>query len=86
MLTVIGGGLALLGVFVSFGWLWGVNAAGVALGATVFVPVWLLVAVVNMWVGASRAGYSAREELLILLIVFLAPAVAAIAVWRFSHT
>ena len=41
------------------------------------VPAWLLVAAVNMWVGVAHAGYSAREEFPILLLVFAVPAVAA---------
>jgi len=85
VLMVMGGGLILLGVFILFGWLWGASAAGMALAARVFVPVWLLVAGVNMWVGVSHAGYSVREEFPILLLVFAVPAIAAaIAVWRLS--
>jgi hypothetical protein len=81
----MGGGLILLGVFILFGWLWGASAAGMALAARVFVPVWLLVAGVNMWVGVSHAGYSVREEFPILLLVFAVPAIAAaVAVWRLS--
>jgi hypothetical protein len=87
VLMVIGGGLVLLGVFVLFGWLWGANAAGMALAAKVFVPAWLLVAGVNMWVGVAHAGYSAREEFPILLLVFAVPAIAAgVAVWQLSRT
>lgn len=87
VLMVMVGGVVLLGVFVLFGWLWGANAAGMALAAKVFVPVWLLVAAVNMWVGVSLAGYSAREEFPILLLVFSVPAIAAgIAVWRLSQS
>lgn len=86
ILLVIVGGLILQGIFVLFGWLWGGSAAGMALAAKVFVPVWLLVATANLWVGVSHAGYSVREEFPILLIVFLVPAaLAAIAVWRLSH-
>jgi hypothetical protein len=84
---VMGGGLVLLGVFVLFGWLWGASAAGMALAAKVFVPAWLLMASVNMWVGVSHAGYSVREEFPILLLVFAVPAiVAGIAVWRLSQS
>jgi hypothetical protein len=84
---VIGGGLVLLGTFILFGWLWGANAAGMALAAKVFIPVWLLIAIVNLWVGVSHAGYSVREESPILLIVFFVPAaVAALAIWRLSQS
>ena len=45
---------------------------------------WLVVTAVNMWIGVSKAGYSVAEELPILALLFLMPAVAAILVrWRF---
>ena len=82
VLLVIVGGIVLLGVFVLFGWLWGASAAGMALAAKAFVPAWLAVAAINMWVGVSHAGYSVREEFPILLGVVARPAVlAALAVW-----
>ena len=77
MALVMGAGVLLLVVFVMFGWLWGASAGGMAMAAKVFVPVWLLVAAVNMWVGVSHAGYSVREELPILAIVFAVPGVIA---------
>jgi hypothetical protein len=84
---VIGGGIALLGIFLLFGKLWGGDIAGMALAGKAFIPVWLLVAVTNLWVGVTHAGYSVREELPILLIVFLVPAaVAALAIRFFSHS
>ena len=86
MLLVIVGGLALLGVFTLFGWLWGASTAGMALAAKAFVPVWLLVATANLWVGVAHAGYSVREELPILLVVFAVPAAAAaVTVWWLSR-
>ncbi|CAI1120536.1 hypothetical protein [Serratia entomophila] len=86
VLLVIGAGVILLGIFILFGWLWGASVAGMALAAKIFVPVWLLMAVVNMWVGVAHAGYSVRTELPILLLVFAVPAiVAAVAFWRFAH-
>jgi hypothetical protein len=82
VVLVIVGGLVQLGVFVLFGWLWGANAAGMALAAKVFVPAWLAVAAANMWVGVQVAGYGVREEAPILLLVFAVPALAAgLAVW-----
>ena len=86
MLMVIGGGLVLLGVFVLFGWLWGASAACMALAAKVFVPAWLAVAVANLWVGVAQAGYTVRQELPILLVVFIVPAVAVgLAAWQLSR-
>lgn len=82
VLLVIVAGLALLGVFTLLGWLWGASGAGMALAAKAFVPAWLIVAATNMWVGVTHAGYSVREELPILLLVFALPAaVAAGLVW-----
>ena len=86
MLMVIGGGIVLMAVFLLFGKLWGNDAAGMALAAKVFIPVWLLVAITNLWVGVSHAAYTMRDELPILLIVFMVPAaLAAFAIWRLSH-
>jgi len=82
MLMVIGAGIVLLGVFLLFGRLWGGDAAGMALAAKAFIPAWLAIAVANLWIGVSHAGYSMREELPILLLVFIVPAaVAALAIW-----
>jgi hypothetical protein len=48
-----------------------------------FVAVWLLVTAANMWVGVNRAGYSAAEELPILLLLFGVPALTAIVLkWK----
>ena len=83
---VIAGGLALLSIFVLFGWLWGASAAAMALAAKVFVPAWAAMALVNMWVGISHAGYSVRQEAPILLLVFVLPAIAAgVVAWQLSR-
>jgi len=53
-------------------------ALALALGA------WLVITGFNMWIGVSKAGYSVREELPILLLLFAVPAVFAFVVrWRF---
>ena len=83
MLLVIIGGVVLLGVFALFGKLWGADAAGMALGAKVFVPVWLVVCLVNMWIGVTKAGYTVAQELPILLVVFAVPAALAVTLaWQ----
>ena len=80
---VLLGGVGLLAIFSLFGWLWGASAAGVALAAKCFVPVWLVIATVNMWIGVTHAGYSWREELPIFALVFALPALAAgMLAWR----
>lgn len=85
MAQVIAGGVLLLAVFSLFGKLWGTGAPDIALAAKAFVPVWLLIALVNMWVGVTKAGYSVAQELPILLVVFAVPAAAAtLVIWHFA--
>jgi hypothetical protein len=80
------GGIVQLGVFVLFGWLWGANAATMALGAKLFVPVWFVVAAVNCWIGVAHAGYSLKDELPIMALNFLVPAiVAGILAWQLTR-
>lgn len=87
MAMVMGAGVLLLVVFVLFGWLWGASIAGMALAAKAFVPMWFLLACLNMWVGVTHAGYTVRDELPILLLVFAVPAiVAGVAIWQLSRS
>ncbi len=86
MAMVICGGIVLLGLFMLFGKLWGGTTLDLVLAAKVFIPIWLIVSVTNLWVGVTKAGYSVRDELPILLIVFAVPTVAAaIAIWRLAR-
>ena len=56
-----------------------------ALAALIFIPIWLGAALINMWIGVSRAGYSVAEELPIFLVVFAIPTVVALFIWwKFS--
>jgi hypothetical protein len=83
---VIVGGFALFGIFLLFGKLWGTAPAALALAAKAYIPFWLVVCVVNMWIGVSKAGYTVRDEAPVLLIVFIVPAVlAGLAIWRLSR-
>ncbi|MFN3580416.1 MAG: hypothetical protein ACK4VV_08095 [Pseudomonas sp.] len=85
MLLVILGGTALLGIFTLFGKLWGHDIAGIASAARYFIPVWLIIALVNMWVGVTKAGYTVVQELPILVVVFLIPsALAAFVAWQLA--
>lgn len=87
MLMVILGGVVLLGLFLLFGQLWGTAPASLVTAAKIFVPVWLCVAIVNLWVGVSKAGYTIAQELPILLLVFAIPALLALAaIWHFSRS
>ncbi|NTZ63220.1 hypothetical protein G6L24_23140 [Agrobacterium tumefaciens] len=87
MLMVIAGGVVQLGVFLLFGKLWGGDATGPAMAAKLFIPAWLVVSIANLWVGVSYAGYSVRDELPILLVVFVVPAIVAVVViWQISRS
>lgn len=77
-LLVILGGAILLGLFLLFGHLWGGATPSLVSAAKLFVPVWLVITIANLWIGVSRAGYSIAEETPILLVVFLVPAVPAV--------
>ena len=76
-LYIIVGGLVLLGVFALVA-----RYAGGTLGraALYFIPVWFIVAAVNMGMGVAK-GYSVREELPIFLMIFAVPAAVALFVW-----
>jgi hypothetical protein len=50
-----------------------------------FMVFWLVATAFNMWVGISLAGFSLREELPIMLLLFALPtAVALIVRWKFA--
>jgi hypothetical protein len=78
---IILGGLGLLGVFAITGWRFGDGAQSMVTAAKIFIPVWLAAALINMWIGVSRAGYSVAEEFPIFLAIFAIPAVVAAFVW-----
>lgn len=86
MILVIVGGIVTLGLFLLFGYLWGGTQPNLALAAMLFIPVWAMIALSNMWIGVTRAGYSVKEELPVLLVVFSVPALlATIAIWRMAR-
>jgi hypothetical protein len=83
---VLIGGIVQLAVFVLFGWLWGNSTVAMAFAAKMFIPFWLVVAAVNMWVGVTHAGYSVKAESPIFLLNFLVPAgVAVVTVWQLTR-
>jgi hypothetical protein len=82
---IIVGGVVLLGLFALVGWWLGGGPQSAMKAAKLFIPVWLVVALINMWLGVSRAGYSVADELPIFLVIFATPAIAAGFIWwRFS--
>jgi hypothetical protein len=75
-IKVIAGGFVLLALCLLIG----------AKAVEVFIPLWLVAAGINMWVGVSKAGYSVAEEAPIFLLVFAAPtAVAVLLLWRYTR-
>jgi len=86
VLLVITAGVLLLGVFLLFGRLCSVGSSQLPAALIAFIATWLLVSVANMWIGVSKAGYSVREELPILLLVFAVPALlAGMLYWRLAR-
>jgi hypothetical protein len=85
-MMIILGGLVLLGLSVVAGRLiGGAGAHSMVTAAKLFIPIWLVVALVNMWVGVTSAGYSVAEELPIFLLIFALPVAVALFIWwKFS--
>jgi hypothetical protein len=62
------------------------GSAGLIAAAKVFIPLWLVGAGINMWLGVTKAGYSVKDEIPYFLVVFAVPAaVAVILVWRLTR-
>lgn len=82
-LKVIGAGFALLGLFLVVSpRLTASGTRPIAFAVRLFVPVWFAAALVNLWIGITRAGYSATQEWPIFLVVFGVPATAALLLGR----
>jgi hypothetical protein len=77
---VIGAGLSLFGLCALAGWMLG-GASGTARAALAFVPLWLVGAGINMYIGVTRAGYSIAAEAPIFVVVFGVPAAVALLTW-----
>jgi hypothetical protein len=60
--------------------------AGAGAWATnLFLSVWFAATAFNLWVGVHHAGYSVRDELPIMALLFAVPAAVALVVrWRFA--
>lgn len=78
-------GFLLLAASLILGKLFSANyPGGATVASALFVVLWLAIALVNMWVGVAKAGYSVAEELPILALIFGVPAaVAILARWKF---
>jgi hypothetical protein len=81
-IMVIGGGLVLLALFALAARMF---ALDMGMTTRVFIGLWLVASLVNMWIGVSRAGYPVSVEAPILLVVFGVPAAIALFVgWKLS--
>ncbi len=81
---IILGGLALLGILTLFGPQFG-GGLSLVMAAQLFLAVWFVAVMINIWIGISREGYSVAEELPVFLATFAIPAAGAVFVWwRFS--
>lgn len=81
---IIVSGFVLLAVCIGFARLLG-GAATLSTAVKVFIPIWLVLAGINMWIGVARAGYSVTEELPIFLLIFSVPVAAALFIlWKIS--
>ena len=78
---VVGGGFALLLACVLLGHAFGGGRPGLVTGAKLFIPLWLIGAAINMWIGVRQAGYSAAEESPIFLGIFGVPTLVAGLIW-----
>lgn len=79
-LIVIGIGLLLLALCLFTGHALG-SSAGLGRAALWFLPLWLVGAGINMYIGVRSAGYAVGEEAPVFLVVFAVPAIVALVTW-----
>jgi hypothetical protein len=83
-IIIILSGFLLLAVCIGAARLFG-GVVTMSTAVKVFIPIWLVLAGINMWIGVARAGYSVTEELPIFLLIFSLPATVALFIqWKFS--
>lgn len=79
-IMVTAGGFALLGLFVLLVRFWSAERGILSVAANAFIPVWLAITLLNLWIGVQYAGYTLLQELPILAITFGLPAAAAVLI------
>jgi hypothetical protein len=79
-IIVLAIGFAVLGLCALTGEVLG-KTSGIATAALIFLPIWLVGAAINMYMGVKRAGYSVADEAPVFLVVLVVPGVAALLVW-----
>jgi hypothetical protein len=82
---VVGVGCCLLALGLLVGRALGSGDQRLGPAALAFVPLWLIGAAINMWIGVRHAAYSVAEEAPIFLIVFAIPtAIALLVRWKLA--
>ena len=84
LMMVTAGGFVLLGLFLLLARFWGPDRGILAVAAKAFIPVWLALTLVNVWIGVQHAGYTVLQELPVFAITFGVP--AAVAAWIIKRT
>lgn len=77
---VIGAGLLLLAACALIG-RFAVGPDALSTASLVFLPLWLVGAALNMYMGVRKAGYSVAEEAPVFVVVFALPAAVALFLW-----
>jgi hypothetical protein len=80
-IIVLAIGFGILGLCAFAGYFFAGGTAGIAKAMLAFLPIWLIGAGINMYIGVTRAGYSVAEETPMLLLVFGVPAIVALIAW-----
>ncbi|MCO5090170.1 hypothetical protein [Bosea sp. (in: a-proteobacteria)] len=86
-IKVIGLGFALMGLLLFLAPRLSISSGRpIPFAVRLFLPLWFVGALVNLWIGVSRAGYTVMEEAPIFLVVFAVPALAALLIlWMTSR-
>lgn len=86
-IKVIGIGFALLGILLVAAPRLAVSAGRpISFAIRLFLPLWFVGALINLWIGVSRAGYTVMEEAPVFLLVFGVPALAGLLIlWLTSR-
>lgn len=79
-IVVTAGGFALLGLLMLLVRFWSAEQGILAVAANAFIPIWLALTLLNLWIGVEFAGYTVLQELPIFAITFGLPAAAAVVI------